>query len=476
MVEEFIEKKPISFNSENVGWDCSQVATKTDKIYYLKNVAEPVALISGLPKFSKSEKGLYAALLNYLKDLPLENLESDVKRYVKEYCEDNKIILDDEQVNKILTMLIQELNGFGPITTLLNDKDTIEEIAIFGIGVDKPVHIYISGNGWVKTNLFFTDEDYLKELINRLARGIGRRLTLTTPILNAALEDGSRLSAVAEPISNLPLATIRRYKYNPLTPLDLINYKTISKEIALFLWLVLQTDSNIVICGNTGSGKTTTLNAMFSFVPSSERIIVVEETPEINIPHNHKLSLCVDESLGISMTDLITSTLRMRPDRLVVGEVRAHDEVQAFINTVLAGQGKGSFATFHALSARECIQRLIKLGVEDADINAIDLIIVQRRWNSYDLKKGTKKEMRKIISISEIDEGKVREIYSYDYETDSWSYSESKRMKAKLEKVFNAKYDQIIKAYDKKISELVAENEKHKSTMQSFFDKINVIK
>lgn len=484
-IEGNVDKQKLKFNESDIGWDVSsdlskfkelkpEITTEQYSIYNKDN--EKILIINNLPKFSKSEKGLYIAILDYLKDMPILDIEKDIVIHLKKYCEENKIILEREQVKKTTELLYYEMKKFGPLTFLLSDYDTIEEIAIIGIGLENPVYVYIARMGWLKTNLFFTDAEYMREQINRMSRDIGRRLTLSQPILNSALPDGSRISAVIPPVtSKYPAFTLRRYKYNPLTPIDLVEYNTMSKEMATFLWMFFQTDSSMLICGNTGSGKTTTLNALFSFVPKTERIVIVEETPEINIPHQHKLNLKIDSNVGINMNDLINSTLRMRPDRLIVGEIRTVDEMGSFVNTLLAGQGKGSFATFHALSSKDAIQRLEKLGMQEMDVDALDLILVQRRWTVCDLKKKQRYEIRKIVSISEIDNEKCNDLFVYDNKTDSWKMNISKRIKRNVENVFHEDYEIIQKEFSKKFDILLKSNAKKRFGLDDLFKEINVV-
>jgi Flp pilus assembly CpaF family ATPase len=164
------------------------------------------------------------------------------------------------------------------------------------------------------------------------------------------------------------------------------------------------------------------MNALFSFVPPNERVIVVEETPEIRLPHKHVVKLTAVREQGIGMQHLIVESLRMRPDRIIVGEVRSREEVGAFIDTLLAGQGKGSYATFHSQSSQEAIKRMAGLGVMPMDLCSIDLVVVQRRWNRIDAKSGASAEVRRATEISELlgEDGavKVNRLFEFDYARD----------------------------------------------------------
>ena len=202
----------------------------------------------------------------------------------------------------------------------------------------------------------------------------------------------------------------------------------------------MQADCSIMVCGNTGSGKTTLLNSIFSFVPASDRVILVEETPEMRVPHTHFARLTTSEGIELGMRELIVNTLRMRPDRVLVGEVRDPKELSAFMDTLLAGQGKGSYATFHAQSAEEAVARMRNLGAMEMDIAALDLIVVQKRWSSYSGK--TKKEERKAVEVCAPSRRRGRlaleTVFSYDYETAQFAFRGSaKGIFAKISRSFS---------------------------------------
>ena len=379
-------------------------------------------LLKEFPSLAPQEALLLREVLDRFKSNDVKAKKTEIYGVLKDHCIKNLIELGEEQKNYFQKILNSLIFGYGPVSELLKDDD-IEEIAAIGIGQQKPVRIFHRNFGWMETNFYFADELSVMNVVNRMARGIGRRLTLQKPKLNAVLNDGSRLNATIPPISfSGPSFTIRKFKKRPFTPLELIKNRTMNTELVAFLWAVLQTDSSLVIAGNTGSGKTSTMNALFSFVPPDERIIITEETPEIFLPHRHVVKLNVVENLDIGMQELITDTLRMRPDRIIVGEIRNRAEVGAFIDTLLAGQGKGSYATFHSQSAKETIIRMKSLGVLEMDLGAIDLILIQKRWNRIDLNKGSRKEVRRVVEVAEVleDNGKIKlnTLFGFNYKKD----------------------------------------------------------
>lgn len=437
---------------------------------------ETIAVIKELPALSLEEETIIADVSNRLSKKESKISNETIEEEILSYCEEKQLILTKKQFSYLAGVLEKQVFGFEAIDSLLKD-DSIEEIAINGIGEKKPVHVYEKEIGWVKTNLYFSSKQLIIDLANKMAKHSGKRITLQNPKLNSILANGSRLNAIIEPISiQGPVITIRKFSQKPFTPIDLIEKNTISLEATAFLWLLLETETNLLIAGNTGSGKTTTLNSLLSFIPSNERIIAIEETPEIFVPHEHKLTLTNCSELKISTKELIQETLRMRPDRVIVGEIRKKEEAQAFVDTLLAGQGKGSCATFHAQSTMEAITRMKKFGIEENDLASLDAIVIQKRWSALN-KNNSRAEQRKIIEISAIEaknsEITIKKLFEFDYEKNSLKKKgESKKLNSKL-----ANY--LCKA-QKSIETELAEREKKlremlglKIEMRQFFEKIH---
>ncbi len=334
----------------------------------------------------------------------LRNLGPTERQLLKEFAESKytsfeefltskHLILKKEHIEELMRYYDMETQGYSFVDILMNDKD-IEEIAILGNG---SVYVYVKKIGWLKTNVEITDEDFVYKLANRMAKDIDRRLTLKHPRVNANIPLG-RIHACIKPISSTNTITIRKFREEPFTPQELVEVGTTNWKTLAFLWMCMLCDMNIVIAGNTGSGKTTTLNVLASFIPERERILAIEETPEINIPHEHFIRLIPNQEIGITFPDLVKDTLRMRPDRVIISEIRTPEETSAFIETILCGQGKGSYTTYHAQSPQEFISRMKFQGTNEQDLSAIDLLIIQRRWST---KSG---EVRKITGLYSIKE------------------------------------------------------------------------
>ena len=302
---------------------------------------------------------------------------------------------DSEQLEYLSAAAISHLVGFAPLDHMLKDSQ-IEEIAI--IGINKPVMVFVRKKGWQKTDASITSLDYLIHLINKMARPLGRRITYQSARINALMSDGSRLHATIPPLSDGEI-TIRLHSSKSWSIKDILDSKSTNAQALSFLWLVFQSDSSVLIAGNTACGKTTLLNSLFSFVPLNERIVQIEETPEIKLSHAHYVKLVSSEDIGVPMPELVRDSLRMRPDRVIVGEVRSASEAQAFCETLLSGQARSSYATFHAQSAGEALLRLENLGVPKDNLKSLDFIVIQRRLAHYNPRTLKQTEIRKMTGI-----------------------------------------------------------------------------
>ena len=345
--------------------------------------------------YSPEEKVLLGEIRENLVDLAISSGESfqpnedkllnDIKNFLFVRLSENNAQISQEYLNNLSQKLIQDIVGYGEIDSLIQD-DELEEIMIIGIG--KPVFVYHRKYGMMKTNIVFEDERELMDLIDTIARQINRRIDQESPILDGRLVDGSRINATIPPVSaDGPSLTIRKFKKDPFTIIDLINSKTISIELAAFLWLCFDglgvKSANAIISGGTSSGKTTTLNALSAFINPKERIITIEDTLELQIPHEHVIRMetrpaNVENKGELTMNDLVKNSLRQRPDRIIVGEVRAEEAITLFtaLNT-----GHSGFGTLHSNDARETITRLTNepMSVPEIMIQAIDFIIMQNR-------------------------------------------------------------------------------------------------
>lgn len=396
---------------------------KSNKQYknhiFNKNEIVPIYKVSK-QTYSHEEKILLSELRENLVDLAISSGENfklnevlllnDIKDFLFRRLSKSDLNLEvtNEYIDNLSKKLLQDILGYGVIDPLIHD-DNLEEIMI--IGVNKPVFVYHRKYGMMKSNIMYKNEIELMELIDSVARQIKRRIDQESPILDGRLLDGSRVNATISPISaDGPSMTIRKFKKDPLTIIDLINLKTVSKELAAFFWLCVDglgvKSANIIISGGTSSGKTTTLNALSSFINPKERIITIEDTLELQIPHEHIIRMetrppNIENKGELNMDDLVKNSLRQRPDRIILGEVRGKEAITLFtaLNT-----GHSGFGTLHSNDARETITRLTNspMSVPKIMISAIDFIIMQNRiYQSNGVSFRRISEVAEVVGIEE---------------------------------------------------------------------------
>lgn len=316
---------------------------------------------------------------------------------------EENIVLTRGERKRLFDAIVAEILGFGPLEPLLAD-DTITEVMVNG-----PKNIYIERQGnLVRTNVTFEDEDHVLRVLDRIVAPLGRRIDESSPTVDARLPDGSRVNAVIRPISLCgPTITIRKFSKRPFTVEDLIRFGTMTPEIAEFLRAAVIAKLNVVVSGGTGSGKTTLLNVLSGFIPNDERIVTIENAAELQLRQEHVVPLesrpaNIEGRGAVSIRDLVVNSLRMRPDRIIVGECRAGEALD-MLQAMNTGH-EGSMTTAHSNSPRDSLARLetmcLMAGMElpqrairEQIASAIELIVHQER-----MRDGT----RKIVKITEI--------------------------------------------------------------------------
>jgi pilus assembly protein CpaF len=370
--------------------------------------ANPNAGSSGSKNYDELKKQIHAKLVDRLdftrvKDLASDALRRDIRRVIEHLCDTENPLLNRMEREKLIEEVLDETLGFGPLEPLLKDP-TISDILVNG-----PRKIFVERRGKLeKCDVIFRDNDHLMQIIDRIVSKVGRRVDETSPLVDARLPDGSRVNAVISPIAlDGASLSIRRFGSNPLKLEDLLNYKAFSPEMAMLLEACIKARMNVLISGGTGCGKTTLLNTMSSFIPHDERLVTIEDAAELQLQQDHVVRLetrppNIEGKGAITTRDLVRNALRMRPERIIIGECRggeALDMLQA-MNTGHAG----SMTTLHANSVRDALARLETMimmngfelpikAMRQQIASAIDLIIQANR-----LQGGP----RKITSITEV--------------------------------------------------------------------------
>ena len=354
-----------------------------------------------------SDKGLNKANV----DADLINLEID------------EIVTDRDLTNSerisLFNLIENEVNSNGPLNELLCDDNVTE------IMVNSPSDVYIEIDGNIERDesISFVNDEHIIRTINRLIEPVGKTIDINNPMVDARLEDGSRINAVIPPLSKNPVITIRKFKKNIVTMDDLVLNGTLTPYMAEFLEVAVKAKLNILVVGPSGSGKTTLLNILGNYIDERERIITIEDVMELNLKQKHVVSLETrsanyDGVKEVSVRDLVRNSLRMRPDRIIIGEVRG-SEAFDLLQAMNSGHD-GSLTTLHANSSRDALSRLetmilmdglkIPMGALREYIgNAIDIIVYITR-----MKDGK----RKIVDISEVidnndSENALRNIFAF---------------------------------------------------------------
>lgn len=310
--------------------------------------------------------------------------------------------LQKETEEFLVGTLIQEMLGLGKIEFLINDP-SLEEIVIQS--AKENVRVYHKKYSWLETNIHINTEDEIINYANIIARRVGRQITVLTPLLDAHLITGDRINAVLYPVDTKGnTITIRKFARDPYTMIDLINTKTCDLDIAALIWLAIEYEMNVLVSGGTASGKTSFLNACLPFIPPNQRIISIEDTRELMLPEFLYWTPLVTRSPNpegkgeVSMLDLLINSLRMRPDRIILGEMRKHDEAMVLFEAMHTGHSV--YATVHADSATETISRLVNppLNVPPNLLKSVNLNVIMFR----DRRKG----IRRVLQVAEFDADK----------------------------------------------------------------------
>jgi pilus assembly protein CpaF len=295
--------------------------------------------------------------LKNLDRIPPERLGEQLRSVLATLLAGAKVPLNQSEREQMVLNLLDELTGLGPIEPLLRDG------SISDILVNTYATVYVERGGKLElTGIRFADNDHLLRIVNRIVSRVGRRVDETSPMVDARLPDGSRVNAIIPPLAiDGPILSIRRFGTTPLKAKDLVAIGTVSAEGMAFLAACVRAKLNVLISGGTGSGKTTMLNALSAFVPESERIVTIEDSAELQLQQRHVVRLetrppNIEGQGAILARDLVRNSLRMRPDRIIVGEVRS-DEVLDMLQAMNTGH-EGSMTTIHANTSRDALSRL----------------------------------------------------------------------------------------------------------------------
>ncbi len=358
----------------------------------------------------KAHKSVIEAISKKITEKGQSNLLSQdqaqndaVRQVIEDIVESEADTVTRPERAKIARELYDEVMGYGPLEILLQDE-SISEIMVNG-----PHQVYIERGGKLElSEIIFKDNEHVMNIIDRIVSSIGRHIDEASPMVDARLLDGSRVNAVIPPLSLVgPVITIRKFSKKPMTAQDLLRYGSVSMKMLSFLEACVRGKLNIIVSGGTGSGKTTLLNVLSAFIPETDRIVTIEDAAELQLRQRHVITLesrpsNLEGKGQITIRDLVRNALRMRPDRIVVGEVRSGETLD-MLQAMNTGHD-GSLTTAHANNPRDLLSRLETMvlmagmdlpvkAIREQVSSAIDIIVQQSR-----MRDGT----RKIINISEV--------------------------------------------------------------------------
>ncbi len=360
--------------------------------------------------------------LSRVGDLQGDVLRREIRLVVEHLCDTEDTLLNRNERERLIDEVLDETFGLGPLEALLKDT-TISDILING-----PKNVYVERRGKMeKTNVTFRDDNHLMQIIDRIISKVGRRVDETCPMVDARMPDGSRFNAIIRPLAlDGACVSIRRFGAHPLKLEDLLNFKAFTPEMVMLLEGAIKARLNVIISGGTGSGKTTLLNTLSSFIPNTDRIVTIEDAAELQLQQDHVVRLetrppNIEGKGTITATDLVRNALRMRPERIIIGECRGAEALD-MLQAMNTGH-EGSMTTLHANSPRDALARLETMimmagfelplkAMRTQVASAVDLIVQANR-----LQGGA----RKITHITEVvgmeqDTIVTQEIYKFEQE------------------------------------------------------------
>jgi len=388
--------------------------------YLREQQSAPIGGILYTPEMLELQSEIHHRLLREtdfvtLEEMSEEQLKNHIRSFTNEIIDEHARTLPGRTLEQLIECVRYEISGYGPLEVLLGD-DSITEIMVNG-----PDQVIIERDGKLsQVAVRFSDGDHIMRIIEKIIAPLGRRLDEAVPMVDARLPDGSRLNAIIPPLAvKGPYVTIRKFAADPLTDEDLIAFGSMSAQMCDFLRCCVEGKLNIIVSGGTGSGKTTTLNVLSSFIPPGERVITIEDAAEVQLQQEHVLTLesrppNLEGTGSISIRDLVRNALRMRPDRIIVGEVRG-EECLDMLQAMNTGH-EGSLSTAHTNGPRDCLSRLETMvlmagtelpshAIRQQISNAVDLIVHQDR-----LRDGS----RRITYVTEVQRMEGDEIITQD--------------------------------------------------------------
>lgn len=398
---------------------------REEKFY---QVLEPILSPKEVKARDFVQDALERSLNRSMPEGTIEDNQEFISEHVSQIAVKYRLGLDQTSVRKILYYMQRDFLGFGPIHLLMQDPD-LEDVSCDG--VDIPLFVFSRTHGSIPTNVIFDDERNLEAFVIRLAQKCDKALTLSSPLLDAALPDGSRLQATLgrEVTAGGSTFTIRRFRAEAFTPLNLLRFGTMDLNMAAWYWMIVENGMNFIVAGGTASGKTTALNAVSQFIPQTAKLVSIEDTREVNLPHVNwirgvtRSASNLEKQGEIGMFELLKAALRQRPEYILVGEVRGIEAAVAF---QAMATGHTVYSTMHADSARSAVYRLENdpINIPRLMLQSLDAVVIQAQVRVDGKRMRRQKEIVEIVGMDpETKELHTNKVFSWDPVTDKFTYS-----------------------------------------------------
>jgi flagellar protein FlaI len=410
-----------------------------------------------------------------------DGIDDILINYIDQILLDYDFKVDSVLRKNLIYYMKRDFLGYGRIEALMRDSN-IEDISCDGSTV--PMFLFHREYGSLRSNIIFIDEDELSDFVVKLAQKCGKHISISEPMLDATMPDGSRIQMTLSTTVTTrgSTFTIRKFRSDPITATDLIEKNTMSSEMVAYMWLAVEHGVNALIAGGTAAGKTSTLNALCLFIPQESKIVSIEETREINIPHSNWIpgvsrsgfgEVIHDRMIGeIDLFDLMKAALRQRPEYILVGEIRGRE---AYVLFQAMATGHTTYSTVHADSAQSLIHRLEgkPIDIPRIMIASLDIVCIQINTQVRGKRVRRCKKIIEIIDIDPITEDiLMNEVFSWDLNTDSFSYSGKSYILDRIQNQYDLNKEELVREVKQRVSVL---NWLRKNNIREFEDVAKVV-
>jgi len=451
----------LEFKPQNPPYSYSRVTYNNTTKEYLYEAIEPKLTLRERELLDLVKDTLMRTIGYDWESMTAKDKEEYLKGSVNSYMKSRMIYISPISTERIIYYILRDFVGFGPIDVLMHDEE-VEDISCDG--VDIPIYLYHQKFESIKTNIKFATDEELNSFIVGLGQRCGKQISVSNPILDGTTPEGHRVQATysREVTTRGGSFTIRRFKEKPFTPVDLILTKTASPEMVAYFWIAVEHGESIIVCGGPASGKTSTLNAITLFIPPAAKIITMEDTREIKLPHENWIPGATRSGTGergadgkaageIDMFDLVRAALRQRPNYIIVGEVRGKETYTMF---QAMATGHTTYSTMHADSVKSMVNRLENPPISTPRIllSALNNVIIQTHARVGMSMVRRIKQVIEIVGFEpETNELITNTVYEWDQPTDSFVFKGHSFLFDKIMEMKNLTHEEMMEEFNRRV-------------------------